>query len=336
MRNIYITWFEIFDVLDTVVTDCADWQLFRSCPRACLFSSQLRLYPRVESEETAFKALLKEAMHNWHNAKMAGDGDALLTLAVLHGRRENCVTYNGTNCYDLLLDYFHFDQRENLVWVTESQTFRHDILPPTDAVPSPPLVLSDRIDGLVMHEGDTYLLVHKAVRMMEDQTEFFKNDFTNSLKAAFAGDMLKIEIKGIAYNLHEVNEGPALPGADKQFAFRRQFLKFKPGRLVSTRVELWQLASRYNELMSQPKNCYSNTNFCHQNGETCIYKPFCDAHMSPDVLEQYKYKESNPHYSREDQEEILEIVALSAAEALSVAECVPEQEVPTTGAGSLS
>ena len=306
MQNTYIAWFEIFDTVNTVVTDCATWQLVRNCPRACLLASHLRLQPWLETEETTFNALLKEAMHAWHRAKLKGKAEPALALELSHGRRERCVSYNGINSYDLLLNYFLFDQEESLDWHGEAQVFRCDIVPCTEQLLDPPLVLSDRIDGLVAHEGDLYLLVHMPVKCLADQTQFFQTDFTNTLKAVFAGDALKLDLKGIAYNLLQTHAAP-IPDRNERCGVGRQFLKFKPDYQAAVRVELGQLAVRYNELMGQPQSCITNKDFCFHNGRTCVYDALCQSNMSWDALQQYRYTDMNPHFSREEQEEILEL-----------------------------
>ncbi len=166
--------------------------------------------------------------------------------------------------------------------------------------------------------GLFYLLVHKPVPKIEDQTYCFLNDFTNILKAAFAGAAFGVKIEGIVYNLLET--GAALFPAEhsEPSKVRRQTCKFEVGQLDKARNELNTLAENFNLALRTPKSCFANKRFCIRDGEVCRFKPLCDSNMNQNTRQLYQYAGKNPHYEKEELDHNLEAIFASKAPAESL------------------
>ncbi len=303
-QNKFISFFEMHDRKKRHVTDCGVWDLYRQCPLACLLQTQVRLTPRQYANKFVFKDLLKSALRRWHQNNERAEAEAVLHVGG-HGMMRTFATHNDINSWDVLMDYIDFDGCNPLNWCYEQEVFMHHIKPPDVEVLKPGLVLADRVDGLVMHEGEPYLLVHMPVKEIRDLTEFFLTDFSNRLKAAFGGPALGHDIQGIVYNL-VAYDGALTGGAKNSFGMCRQRFDFELDDLEKTKDEFWDLASRYNGVMAQPLCCNANRKYCHHDGEVCIYKPLCDSKMNPVSRRLYQYATVNPHHTIEERQNILE------------------------------
>ncbi len=113
-RNKLVELFESLDRNKRHVTECADWHLFRNCPRACLLQTQIRLEPHIPSSEHLFADLLKKALVAWHKTQNRAVAEAVLQAGVQHRGRRLVPLHKHINSGDILMEYIHYDERNRL------------------------------------------------------------------------------------------------------------------------------------------------------------------------------------------------------------------------------
>ncbi len=186
----------------TMTTTYSMWSSFRNCRKACEWRYLHHVVPAEQDRNLAFGSLIHACLERWHG----GQGlDAVCDHidGACRNRMSNPRQHQAWHlARSMMKGYAARYPDEEFEVVALEKEFRGPIVNPESGRASRAFTLAGKIDGIVRHGDDHFLLEHKtAARIDGEYIERLWTDFQIVLYAYYAREILGIPVTGVIYNI---------------------------------------------------------------------------------------------------------------------------------------
>ena len=187
---------------EPMVTTYSMWSLFRNCRKACEWRYLEELVPLERDGNLRFGSLIHDCLERWHRDRdLAAVLDHIDRAAA--GRTPGDRTHRDWHlARAMMTGYAARYAEEAFDVVALEQTFEGPIVNPATGASSRTFVLAGKVDGIVLIDGEHFLLEHKTASKVDaDYLERLWTDFQIVLYAHYLEQTLGLRIAGVLYNV---------------------------------------------------------------------------------------------------------------------------------------
>ncbi len=187
---------------ELTTTTYSMWRLFRNCRMACKWRYIDELVPLTRNPNLYFGSVIHECLELWH-------GQRDLAKVIEHidrtyaNRAQNADQQADWHLATAMMKAYsgHYTV-EDFEVITLEKTFKGPIVNPATGAASRSFMLAGKVDGIVKHDGQYFLLEHKTASQIDaGYLERLWTDFQIILYAWYIEQTLGITISGIIYNV---------------------------------------------------------------------------------------------------------------------------------------
>lgn len=191
---------------DRQLTTYSMWRSFRDCRMACKYRYFDNLSPLERAHSLAFGSVIHDCLELWHGTRDLAS--VLARIDQSYPKRHVLDTEGEGQRADwnlatvMMQGYAQAYPAEDFQIVALEKGFQGPIINPVTGAESRSFLLAGKVDGIVLLNGQHYLLEHKTASMIDGAyLERLWTDFQITLYAGYLEKVLGIRITGIIYNV---------------------------------------------------------------------------------------------------------------------------------------
>tara|TARA_B100000809_G_scaffold251621_1_gene285311 strand:+ start:2347 stop:3309 length:963 start_codon:yes stop_codon:yes gene_type:complete len=296
---------------------------FRNCRRLWYWRNVEAIEPRAISQPLHFGGIVHWGLEQWFNGMAAAE--IFDKVQARFEAEEERISLFGRS-YDLyviaaLEGYFRKYPRKYDPWevVSVEQEWESPLVNPDSGRSARKLHLGGKLDLLVKHEGEYWLVEHKTVSKIS-ASAYRRDRLWSNFQAAWyiehASRALGIEIVGVIFDIIQKSDlrrrgmnptgktkleprdaflARLLEDHAKEERYERTHITYNPSRILQMNREVWALKNQMLEAAQAGDPAYyQNPDFCFKYNGACRFYKLCSSDFSP-VVRQNHYIESSPN-----------------------------------------
>ncbi len=222
-----------------LVTTYSMWSRFRNCRKACELRYLRHLSPIRKDGNLAFGSVIHECLEIWHGSRNLQKVLDRIDLAYSDRLRDPNQKKDWHLAIAMMKGYAGQYPREDFEVIELEKQFEGKIVNPESGRTSRSFVLAGKVDGIVLIDGEYFLLEHKTAGQIDSAyLERLWTDFQITLYSWYIERTLGIQISGVLYNiLVKARLQQSLGETESEFEARRAELiaKSKTGKSSAKR-----------------------------------------------------------------------------------------------------
>lgn len=222
-----------------MLTTYSHWNAFRSCHRLCEWRYIHELVPVQREHALAFGTVIHKCLEMWHSTKQMANVYAVIEEAYPNAAFDDEQRASNHLALAMMNGYYDRYHDDPLDVVALEQQFVGQIVNPTTGAASRTMYVAGKVDGIVKHDGEFYLLEHKTASQIDGAyLDKLWTDLQVTLYAWYAEQALGIHISGVIYNVlvkARIRQGAGESEAEFQARRAGLLAKSKTGTTTATR-----------------------------------------------------------------------------------------------------
>jgi hypothetical protein len=184
------------------ITTYSMWQLFRNCRMACKWRYIDELVPLTRNPNLYFGSVIHDCLELWHERRDLSKLIDYIDRTYANRAQNDDQKADWHLATAMMKAYAGHYAVEDFEVIALEKTFEGPIVNPATGSASRSFVLAGKVDGIVKHDGQYFLLEHKTASQIDaGYLERLWTDFQIILYAWYIERTLGITIAGIIYNV---------------------------------------------------------------------------------------------------------------------------------------
>ena len=185
-----------------MTTTYSMWRMFRNCRKACEYRYLRNLVPLEKDHNMAFGSVIHDCLEIWHGERELEKVIAHIDRTYANRIKDDKQLADWHLATAMMTSYSERYATEGFDVQALEETFEGSIINPDTNAASRSFVLAGKVDGLVIQDGQYFLLEHKTAAQVDAAyLERLWTDFQIILYAWYLEQTLGIKITGIIYNV---------------------------------------------------------------------------------------------------------------------------------------
>lgn len=185
-----------------MTTTYSMWRMFRNCRKACEYRYLRNLVPMEKDHNMAFGSVIHDCLEIWHGKRELGKVIEHIEHTYANRAQDDKQLADWHLATAMMTQYSKRFSTEEFDVVSLEKKFEGSIINPETNAASRSFLLAGKVDGLVMQDGQYFLLEHKTAAQIDaGYLERLWMDFQIILYAWYLEQTLGIKVTGIIYNV---------------------------------------------------------------------------------------------------------------------------------------